>query len=440
MKLGRTAWSGLENGIGTWAWRLPVAVVAVLLCLLGVQLSQAGNLRFDVFDEGAHFDYVEKLSAGDIPAWGDTYSQETMLVADCLNSENANCFKKSRDPNNFPPNGGYSYEAQQPPLGYVPFVLGELLYSGTAPAFHLNKVRDFGGTIFVGFAGALLLALSSRMKLKFVPTVVLFMSVLLAPISIHAFSTVNNDSATLVASIGFVLALTSASRASIRVALVLGVCLGLALALIKPFMILLPLGSIIAVGFFSLADVVQEKTSRRPATKRGVLVFALSATVASALTAGAFSLVQAKRSTVPAGQVLDSLLGFQPKVLSLQMDTIWSSFANLANQWVGVTNGLVTSQPFFTTLNLIFLLLLGGTAIRIGSRPTNATTEGGLARLFFVNWIFTISLLGLGWPVLLFLQGNFNFDAPSRYGLLVLPLAATAISSSISARIFVAKR
>jgi hypothetical protein len=205
-------------------------------------------------------------------------------------------------------------------------------------------------------------------------------------------------------------------------------------------MILLPLGSIIAVGFFSLADVVQKKTSRRPATKRGVLVFALSATVASALTAGAFSLVQAKRSTVPAGQVLDSLLGFQPKVLSLQMDTIWSSFANLANQWVGVTNGLVTSQPFFTTLNLIFLLLLGGTAIRIGSRPTNATTEGGLARLFFVNWIFTISLLGLGWPVLLFLQGNFNFDAPSRYGLLVLPLAATAISSSISARISVAKR
>jgi hypothetical protein len=48
-----------------------------------------------------------------------------------------------------------------------------------------------------------------------------------------------------------------------------------------------------------------------------------------------------------------------------------------------------------------------------------------------LNWITTVTVFGVSWPVLQFLQGGFNFDAAVRFGLLVLPLVGVLIAGGL---------
>lgn len=420
----------------TWRTRDVLAKISAVLlvtiaCFSGVQLSQQSNQMFDVFDEGAHFDYAEKLIQGHIPKWGSLYEQDTMLIADCLGNSLTksvtNCASIQRSPQNYPPSG-FSYEAQQPPLGYAPYALALKISKPTDPKNLLDNTRDTGAVIILTVAGIALLGLAFLLRLGFTGTLLLSGLILLSPNSVHALSTVNNDAATLVVSIIFVASLVLSESLKGKRAIALGIAIGIVLGLTKAFLILLPLSVAFVIVAGEFWKHRQDLKQIRAIWKNPDVKFSLTAALCSGLVAVGFTTWQQLRSPLPSQEVLNALLGFEPRVSFVQPSTILSSFSNLANEWLGISNGLINSPDFFNVTNVIFLLLMGGAFIRSKLQANGSghfrLSPGQLA----TTWGIIVVAFGVGWPVLLFIQGHFNFDAPSRYGLLALPVAATAIS------------
>ena len=125
-----------------------VPLIAALFVFAGLStfasLDSRQNPYFDVYDEGAHFDYVVNLKNFTIPFWGTLESQDTLLIGDCLGrvgGKQGSCETKDRDPGNFAP-GGFSYQAQQPPLGYFPYIFAET--KSTSPLDTLQEMRRLG--------------------------------------------------------------------------------------------------------------------------------------------------------------------------------------------------------------------------------------------------------------------------------------------------------
>ncbi|MFW8744857.1 hypothetical protein, partial [Mesorhizobium japonicum] len=330
------------------AWTVVARIVAVLaigvLAFIGAQRDQEGNQHFDVFDEGAHFDYVLRLSEGQIPKWGTQLSQETMLIETCLGDTYStaadDCTVKNRDPNGFAA-GGFSYEAQQPPLGYVPYLPGMYLSTGLSPAATLDLVRDLGGSVLLLLACALLFVIATKLRMGFWRTLLLSGITLLAPISIHAFSTVTNDGSTLVAALLFVAAWLVTGRWSRRGALIAGVVTGAVLGATKSYTVLLPAALVVALVLITLLTDRFARPAWRSLWHRPDLRYALGSLAGSVVVAIGFLIVQSVRATTPASHVLHSLLGFAPPVSNVQARTVISSIANLTNNWLGPSDGLV---------------------------------------------------------------------------------------------------
>jgi hypothetical protein len=422
---------GFRRGVAT--------AIVLVFCLWGVQLTQADNRQFDVMDEGAHFSYAITLSHRDVPKWGSKYTQEMMRVQDCLGSKadpgKIDCSARQRDPRAFPPQG-YNYEAQQPPLGYVPYALGARLFAKAAPGDYLNDVRNFGGTILILLAGLVLWFISRRLDLGFWSTLVLGTVVLLSPVTIHALTFVTNDGATLVGAMAFTLFLLGSFAWTRRRAIVVGVGIGLALGLVKASMLLLPLGSVAAVAGYATFRLIRRRSRLVQEVSKPEFLFAASSFVSAGLAAAVFNSFQTSRALVDPAIVLESIMGVLPKVTSVQTDTIYSSIANLMNEWLNPSNGLIPHPPFFAAANSVFLVLLGLSAWSLlANRPGWGPELVDPSRVLALNWIITIMAFGISWPVLLFFQGGFNFDAPTRYGLLVLPLAAALIASGLRSKV-----
>ncbi|WP_345835423.1 hypothetical protein [Microbacterium sp. X-17] len=420
------------RGTTTSRWVLVILrIVAIFgvaaVALLGVQRDQVALPTFSVLDEAAHFDYVMKLAEGQIPAWGSTFEQETMLIADCLGDPLAakplDCAVRDRVPTSFPARG-YSYEAQQPPLGYLFYLPGVWLSTGLSPAATLNEVRDVGGVLLVLVAGLLLFAISTQLGLRFWRTLLMSSIVLLAPLSIYAFATVSNDAATLIVSLAFISLLLAARPRGTRAAILLGAAAGVLLGATKPYTVLLPLGVLAAFLFLDWLIRNRTRAGFRALFRRSDVRFVLASAAASLIVTGAFTAWQAVRGSVSSAQVLSSLLG-APKGAFVNPKTVVSSIANLANNWVGGSNGLLSVSAAFVALNAVLLILLGVAFARQRSVVTDR------ARLFATAWAFIVPAFGVAWPLLLVLQGGYDYDAPARYGLLILPLAAVAATEAV---------
>lgn len=434
MRVSETGILAVVRGTTTSRWILIVLrAIAVLgvtaAALLGVQRTQVALPTFSVLDEGAHFDYVLKLAGGSIPSWGSTYEQETMLIGDCLgdplSTKPVDCAIKDRVAASFPAKG-YSYEAQQPPLGYLFYVPGVWVSAGLGPAATLDEVRDVGGVLLLLAAAILLFAISSQLGLRFWRTVLLSSVVLLAPLSVYAFSTVSNDAGTLVVALAFVALFLTAARRGLRSALVWGGVAGLLLGATKSYNALLPMGMVAALLFLGWLVRNRSRAGFRAVFARSDMRFSLAAAVMSLLVTGAFTLWQSVRATVSSAQVLSALLGAPDNDVFINPKTVASSAANLANNWLGGANGLVLDGwTFFVVLNSVLLILLGVAF----ARPRSLVADR--ARLFATAWAFIVPAFAVAWPVLLFLQGHYDYDAPARYGLLILPLAAVAATEAV---------
>ena len=208
-------------------WWLPLLVCVVLPTVIVGSVIQRHS-RFSPIDEGAHYDYVERLFSHGIPVFGDRMLQSTLKELSCRGTALDGLVIPACDSKDFPndayPGGAYQYEAQQPPL----------YYAITAPlAKVLEKVGglgNVGSTRAVGvlwLIGGLLLMWQTAVLLgisRLTSTAGLVV-VALAPTVVYYSAIVTNDSASIFcgALVCYIVALTYVrQRAYTKYALLIG--------------------------------------------------------------------------------------------------------------------------------------------------------------------------------------------------------------------------
>ena len=414
--------------------------VLFMLAIVGTTLAftdMEKNKHFDVFDEAAHFDYVLKLKTGEIPAWGSLYEQETMRIAECLGSafaEPGDCSIKTRDPKNFAP-AGYNYEAQQPPLGYLPYVF--FAKADSEPAQTLEQLRIAGSQFWLFAIAALIVIYCALIGLSWAPSILMGALILLNPIVIHSVATISNDSAVVASVMSWMIIRAMISKFKPKLGkwwVALSALGGLSLALTKGFLILIPFAElcIYLIKKLIVGDFRKDKRFMGSILKTE----AFSAFFSGIIGFAVFLFIQSSRSIQPSAVVLDSLLGFS-KTEFPNPQTYIASISNMLvlfkGSFFGTTLDLAISEILTCTVVAIMVLVLRRelTALRLDAfSPTQRT---GIFSPGLVA-ISTLLLMAIVWPTLLYVQGRFDFAASSRYALIALPLIASSVVGVIDHR------
>jgi hypothetical protein len=399
---------------GTW-WVFAV-VLTLGATLLGVALGghQRQISHLDVFDEDAHYAYAVALGSGHLPAWGATYTAGERRLIDCLLSPEysppAKCGARPAPVGRYPA-GGYDYEAQQPPLGYLPFALTA---NPQAPPHTALAAARRGGIVWVALSGALLLIFAALDGLSLLALAAMLGTCLLDPIFTYATGTVNNDAAGVAAGTVALIAWRLSKRRP-HWSIWLGVTAGVLIGLTKALFVVVPFALVIMALVEEHGAVFSSFSGFRAAAKRNLC--SLTMLASSLLVSFVWVEVQDARAAVPSSVVEHALLGFS-RVATLQPRTIGHNLASLLtlfqphSPWVFVN--VVWSIAVFGVLFGLWFLPVGG---------PDALRSRGLAAGVLVG----IAAIAIGWPLILFLQGHYDGAADVRYAIPFLPLIAYAI-------------
>lgn len=415
------AWGKRRPSTRPSGWIWPVSAVAVAILILVVSLAASSHQRheagFDVLDEGAHYDYVVHLAHGGVPRSGDLYTQQTLRIISCVGEYNVaphGCAAKHRNPVTVPPDG-YSYEAaQQPPLGYLPYLLTIQTDGSSQQA--LQDAR-WGGFAWSVVGAGLLVWVAWMLELSLIELAAVLAICLLSPVEIHSVATVTNDSAALPAGAA-VVATYLLSRRLRRPMIVTGLVVGLIVGLMKGLFLVAPLVVLLGVVF---ADVSQR---RRPTRADIWMRYGCSAAmfVGAVVSYAAWFLIQDARATVPPSIVLHALEG-----------SSITSHLRATTILVGIQNGLsdliaYATAPLYWMWNLaiygclVGLLLLKGPVGRVSQRAAALAVLVGIV------------VLGAGIPLLNFVLGHYDFYSPPRYALPLLPVIALVVVRTLRTR------
>ncbi len=396
-------------------WWVGAVALTVGAIALGVALGShsRNDLKLDIADEGAHYAYVVALRSGHLPSWGDTYTVAERRMYDCQGLPTASPVRCTKRPGRarIYPAQGYQYEAQQPPLGYLPYVIAA--NPNAPPATALADARR-GGIIWIALSGLVLLAFAAVDMLPLLGLAAVLATSLFDPVFTGAASTVNNDAAGVAAG-GLALLVWALARRAPRAGLWLGLGAGVLLGLAKGTFALAPLALVVA----ALVDGAPELRSVAGVgafVRRNSSVLAMLA--AAVITFAAFWIIQEVRATVAPSVVLHALLGFNT-VSTLQPNTIG----------VGLDNALYLFVPNYpvNALNYVWGLAAIGVVVGICALPLPAADRRwvrGLAGGILV----AIVVLAVGWPLVDFIQGHYNFFASERYLIPLLPLIGYVIA------------
>ena len=245
-------------------WRTRITRAPIWLLIFGT-FALTGFFQFaavdwsrplSIYDEVPHVDYVLRLADGEVTTWDSVYSQRTLGIADCLETQSGNpqCItERLRNPQDRWPNG-YSYEALQAPLGYLPFVAAEVT-AVNDQSNHYSQIRTLRVTnvaIWLAFAGlwtALVLQVTNRL----LPAIAASVVVALNPLLFDRFTYVTNDSMAIVAATATAAWLLYVLRAGARERwwswIIPAAFLGIIVGLVKPtaMIVLLPIALAVIV-------------------------------------------------------------------------------------------------------------------------------------------------------------------------------------------------
>ena len=405
-----------------------------LICFFGLSLVASvdsnRNSHFDVLDEAAHYDYVLKLTQGDFPSWGEKYSPETLRISDCLgglSQKAGNCSLKLRNPIAFAPQG-FSYEVQQPPLGYVPFLVS--MNKKQDSWQNLKNVRFWGNEINILLASILITLIISLMAFDLLASGFISMTVILCPAITHSYATVTNDGFIFPAMLFFLYLLLTVSKSEDKSRL-LSVMAGLALGLTKGFLPAVPIVGFILVRRLRRRE--EKNLFEEFINLEGIRTFFRWSSMFSIGSFLVYTGFQIMRASVSSNVVLKALLGFSITSVP-KLHTIVNSVVNMALPFYGnLANGVDTiGISLFITLFLAFMLGSAFNKFSLRSLQDNLVRnmdfqQKSLLRAHFWAflliriYLFGALVIGLGWPLLVYMQGKFDFSAPSRYAIGLIP-------------------
>jgi hypothetical protein len=398
-----------------WWWAATTALAAVVV-LLSIVLGnpRRDNPQLDLFDEGAHYAYVASARDHHIPAWGDKLDQRMLRLIDCVGDgarSPGDCTRHHRDPKPYPAQG-YSYEAQQPPLGYLPFVA--TARPNASPADAVASARR-GGAVWTGATALVLVWLAAVEGLSLWAVTLLLATCLLSPLHAYAAATVNNDAAGVFAG-AVTLLVCSLSRRNGRPMVLIGLVVGVLTGLTKGLFVVAPCVLV-------LAGVIGSPPWRGERDFRGWLrrfgrqnACAVAMSVGGALSFVGWLAVQNLRARRPSKVVLDALLSFT----HTDHFQFWTIVRGAQSQ-VSLLQPYWPDAPMHHLWNLTFFAVVIG-LVFLGERLRSSAESRNLA----IATLGGLLALAVVWPVISYLGGHYTGVAPARYGLPLLPFLSLA--------------
>lgn len=394
-----------------------VSAVALACAVLGLSVIAGGYERhaplLSPIDEGAHYDYVTHLLSGTLPQWGTKLDQDTLRMIDCeSNSTDAEkCIPRHRTIATVENIGafGFSYEAQQPPLGYLPFML--TASPNAPPGVALAHARR-GGTVWALIAALLIVVYAAAESMSLLQLLVFLVLCLLCPSAVYAQATVTNDAGAVAAGLVALLAVRLTPRRAVGSAAAIGLVAGLAMGLVKGLCVLAPVALLIE-AVIANRPWQASRAERSAMLKDNATIIAL--VCGSLVALFGWEIFQALRSTVSSAVVMNALLGFA-KTQSLRSSTLEASIAQSFSLF-----DLGSLQ-----LNPIWNIAVYGFVFSVAaSRGVSLAWRN--AQPLAVGVLIATVLLGVVWPVYNFIDGHFDVAAPARYALVLLPLLALVV-------------
>lgn len=391
-------------------------VLASLILLLQV-IPYGLSRSLTPIDEIGHVDYAIAMSVGHWPRWGDTYAQQTLLIADCVGSgfgPSGSCHPHERRATDYYP-AGWSYEAQQPPLGYALHGVIARATGLSEPLLQLSWLR--GASLLLSALGliaigALAGAIAPMARVAFAAAT----PAALIPEVVNAAQFVTNDSALLIAGAvavgpGLLLLLRPDTRR--WVAYPLAVAAGVVVPLIKPVASVTLLAMLLWAALVAYGARSRTTNAGLPALKVTTLQFAVAGA-----TIVAFVFMQQALGSVPSRTVMDAVLS-DSKAAAFP----WESLAIGVREAVGVPFHAfepVTEFRNAAAAAVIGLLLVALLLISVipGPRSLRMLNIVPLALLGAVGATMII------WTVGLHLWGGFGLALPSRFLIPLVPLLA----------------
>lgn len=392
-----------------------------LIGIIGVLniLNIAKAQTFDIFDEAAHFDYVDKLQNGFPPKTGEFLSQKTLLMIDCTGSWPSipkNCQQIERKPENYPAQG-FSYESQQPPIAYMPFFL-----LNSSKVMTQERLFDYrlGNIFWYVTAIFLLLFFVFRQKFSTFQTFLLSIPMLLSPIALHAFGTINNDAIGLVAGLLF-LVIPLANFRSKRIEFLILTIFGIFLGLSKAIFLFLPFSMFVALVILGLVQNPIRGSDSFETIKINILkvsgnfywtpVKLTTVTTFGFISTFLYFILQEFWAVVPVSNVLFALGGFS-LTDQIQIRTI-----NI---------GIISNLQLFSSYAPSNLSQIASFAV-VGILVLALNSQLYEYRVFGFTFIFGVVALAIFWASFMYLAGNFNFASPTRYMIVFIPIITYCI-------------
>lgn len=227
---------------------LSVILICVALPLFLVGHTIRSSPEFSPIDEGAHYDYVQRVWNQGVPLMGDELLPETLETIACRGVDLEGlvlpvCGSRESTRAEYFPGAGLSYEAHHPPFYYL----------ATAPlAFLLRNIFDLSpltstravGAIWLVAAMLVMYRAAILFGFRYTPIIACLFAIGTSPVVIYHSSIVSNDSLVLLVSslMIYLLARVNAARHVCRFEAV-------AIGLVAGFTKLNLVNAALAVGF-----------------------------------------------------------------------------------------------------------------------------------------------------------------------------------------------
>ncbi|MFL6205785.1 MAG: ArnT family glycosyltransferase [Acidimicrobiales bacterium] len=390
-------------------------LVVVVMPLATTTIAVARNDELSVYDEYAHIDYLRRVERGEVPRVGDKVLPETARDVACRTISGrrvADCLADVVPPEAIDA-GGYSYEAQQPPLYYAITAVIRQPFTLVVNDF-VNAARLTGMVWLSAGLAVLWWFLRACRGAAVVPTAIVCALAGLAPPVVSQASTVTNDAAAILIG-ALVLVGWDRSRRDQRLSTVLLLCAGaVVLVLIKPL-------AVIPIGAATLGVLIERWTDSRTLTAR--LRWAAPAIVA-AITYQGWQLVRDARAVVPYAEVVEALLGarailpeFPYHALGVYSSKLLTAYENGGPNYVA---GVAASVGLLCVYTPAIATALGH-----GKRELQALEIGAVA----------VAVVA---PMLLLAQSYFQVHrgggASARYSLALIPFFLVAFAPWLEAK------
>jgi len=371
--------------------------------------------ELSVFDERAHIDYVLRLAESGPPVWGDRLTPATVgIVAElCGDASDGSCYvDKDLDPDSMW-GSGYSYQAQQGPVGYLWYAAAaNILISPEVDA--LSKVvalRLAGslGFLVIATLWGLTLSLLTTSRLAALGSTAIFA---LNPLVFNGFSYVTNDGTALIVGMLSIFATALAllgSESSKRLAVWLTPAIGVLIGLTKPTLVVVP--SVVLLAML-IARLVRK--SRLPKVPQWLL---LAQIVLGIAVYAIYMNWVAANSSAPQARVLSATLNRGSQ------DVVDSALSRLRD---GTSLVLGSDQLLVATPVVVFsgislaLAIWGALQERFTYMNSGQLGTSELAMSTLLGYVGVLVAI----PLSLHLQGDYLSGFVGRYLAPLVPLVA----------------